>query len=74
MDDVLGPVFAAARVDWPSHIARLTNFWSGNCSAKEVTPAATIERLRAIFTDRQEAAQRGENEAAAPSEPPRPTA
>lgn len=27
MDDVLGPVFAAARVDWPHHIATLTDFW-----------------------------------------------
>jgi hemoglobin len=28
MDDRLGPVFAAAGVDWPSHIDRLTDFWS----------------------------------------------
>lgn len=27
MDDVLGPVFAAARVDWPEHISKLTDFW-----------------------------------------------
>jgi len=27
MDDRLGPVFAAAGVDWPSHIDRLTDFW-----------------------------------------------
>ena len=27
MDDLLGPVFAAAGVDWPSHIDRLTDFW-----------------------------------------------
>ena len=27
MDDRLGPIFAAARVDWPSHIDRLTDFW-----------------------------------------------
>ena len=27
MDDLLGPIFAAARVDWPSHIGRLTDFW-----------------------------------------------
>ena len=26
-DDLLGPVFAAAGVDWPSHIDRLTDFW-----------------------------------------------
>lgn len=28
MDDVLGPVFEAADVDWPRHIATLTDFWS----------------------------------------------
>ncbi len=27
MDDVLGPVFAAARVDWPGHLATVTDFW-----------------------------------------------
>lgn len=27
MDDLLGPVFAAAHVDWPQHIATLTDFW-----------------------------------------------
>lgn len=27
MDDLLGPVFAAAHVDWPHHIATLTDFW-----------------------------------------------
>lgn len=28
MDDVLGPVFHAARVDWSAHIATLVDFWS----------------------------------------------
>lgn len=28
MDDVLGPVFEAASVDWPRHIATLTDFWA----------------------------------------------
>ena len=28
MDDRLGPVFAAAHVDWPAHIAKLTDFWA----------------------------------------------
>lgn len=28
MDDVLGPVFEDARVDWPQHIATLTDFWA----------------------------------------------
>jgi hemoglobin len=27
MDDLLGPVFAAAHVDWPSHLATVTDFW-----------------------------------------------
>ncbi|MGZ6999647.1 MAG: group III truncated hemoglobin [Acidimicrobiia bacterium] len=27
MDDLLGPIFAAAHVDWPSHIATVTAFW-----------------------------------------------
>ncbi len=27
MDDVLGPVFEAAQVDWPSHLALVTDFW-----------------------------------------------
>ena len=29
MDDLLGPTFAAARVDWPEHIEKLTDFWAG---------------------------------------------
>lgn len=28
MDDLLGPVFEAAHVDWPAHIGRLTDFWA----------------------------------------------
>lgn len=28
MDDLLGPVFAAAGVDWPAHIDKLTDFWA----------------------------------------------
>jgi hemoglobin len=28
MDDLLGPVFADAHVDWPSHISTLVEFWS----------------------------------------------
>jgi hemoglobin len=28
MDDVLGPVFHAARVDWSVHIPKLVDFWS----------------------------------------------
>jgi hemoglobin len=27
MDDLLGPVFAAAHVDWPGHLATVTDFW-----------------------------------------------
>lgn len=27
MDDILGPVFSAAAVDWPGHIATVTDFW-----------------------------------------------
>jgi hemoglobin len=27
MDDLLGPVFAAAHVDWPAHLATVTDFW-----------------------------------------------
>jgi hemoglobin len=27
MDDLLGPVFAAAHVDWPHHLATLTDSW-----------------------------------------------
>ena len=27
MDDLLGPIFEAAHVDWPGHIATLTDFW-----------------------------------------------
>lgn len=27
MDDVLGPVFAAAHVDWPAHLATVSDFW-----------------------------------------------
>lgn len=28
MDELLGPVFAAAHIDWPSHIETLTDFWA----------------------------------------------
>ncbi|MGZ4807596.1 MAG: group III truncated hemoglobin, partial [Ilumatobacteraceae bacterium] len=28
MDDVLGPVFAAAHMNWNTHIATLVDFWS----------------------------------------------
>lgn len=28
MDDVLGPVFAGAQVDWSAHIPKLTDFWA----------------------------------------------
>lgn len=28
MDEVLGPIFEAAHVDWPSHIDTLTDFWA----------------------------------------------
>ena len=28
MDDLLGPIFSAAQVDWPTHIATLTDFWA----------------------------------------------
>lgn len=28
MDEVLGPVFRAAHVDWPSHIDTVTDFWA----------------------------------------------
>jgi hemoglobin len=28
MDEILGPVFSAARVNWAAHIGTLTDFWS----------------------------------------------
>ncbi len=28
MDELLGPIFSAAQVDWPSHIDTLTEFWA----------------------------------------------
>ncbi len=28
MDELLGPVFAEAHVDWPEHIETLTDFWA----------------------------------------------
>ena len=27
-DDLLGPIFEAAAVDWPAHIDKLTDFWA----------------------------------------------
>jgi hemoglobin len=27
MDDLLGPVFATAHVDWPGHLAKVADFW-----------------------------------------------
>jgi len=29
MDDLLGPVFAAAAVDWAAHVPKLVAFWAG---------------------------------------------
>ncbi len=28
VDEILGPIFAFANVDWPGHIATLTDFWA----------------------------------------------
>jgi len=28
MDDLLGPIFFAAEMDWPFHLAKLTDFWT----------------------------------------------
>jgi hemoglobin len=28
MDDLLGPIFSAAHVDWAAHLAKLTDFWA----------------------------------------------
>ena len=28
MDELLGPIFSAAHVDWPTHIDTLTDFWA----------------------------------------------
>lgn len=28
-DDLIGPIFAAAVMDWDEHIAKITDFWSG---------------------------------------------
>jgi hemoglobin len=28
VDDILGPIFTFANVDWPGHIATLTDFWA----------------------------------------------
>lgn len=28
MDELLGPIFFAAEMDWPFHLAKLTDFWS----------------------------------------------
>jgi hypothetical protein len=39
MDDVLGPVFEAAHVDWPSHIETVTALYEG--------PVADLAKARA---------------------------
>ena len=28
VDDLLGPIFDAAQIDWPAHIERITDFWA----------------------------------------------
>ena len=28
VDELLGPIFVAARLDWPIHIERITDFWT----------------------------------------------
>jgi hemoglobin len=56
MDDVLGPVFETAAVDWPSHIETLTAFWAWQLllhRGYEGNPLRAHERLQATtpFTE-----------------------
>ena len=56
MDDLLGPVFAAARVDWRAHIETLVEFWSWQLfgiRGYEGTPlrAHAPSHARTPFTD-----------------------
>ena len=56
VDDVLGPVFAAAEVDWDVHIPRLVDFWAWQLLGDERyrrNPLRAHERVHALvpFTD-----------------------
>lgn len=56
MDELLGPVFAAAHVDWPARIATLTDFWSSQLLGErsyEGNPLRAHEpsHARTPFTD-----------------------
>lgn len=55
-DDLLGPVFETADVDWPSHIATLTDFWAWQLLGQrgyEGNPLRAHEPVHAVhpFTD-----------------------
>ncbi|MGZ6979932.1 MAG: group III truncated hemoglobin [Acidimicrobiia bacterium] len=56
-DDLLGPVFDAARVDWSAHIPKLVVFWSWQLlgvRGYEGNPLRSHERLQAATPFRDE--------------------
>jgi hemoglobin len=55
-DDLLGPVFEAAHVDWPAHVAALTDFWAWQLFGErgyDGNPLRAHEPVHAVcpFTD-----------------------
>lgn len=55
-DDLLGPIFAGAHVDWPSHLDKLTDFWAWQLLGEpgyEGNPLRAHEPIDAMrpFTD-----------------------
>ena len=56
MDELLGPIFSAAHVNWDSHIATLTDFWSWQllgerCYAGQPLRAHEPAHARTPFAD-----------------------
>jgi hemoglobin len=57
MDELLGPIFARAGVDWPSHIATLTDFWSWQLLGErgyDANPLRAHEPVHRLTPFRQE--------------------
>ena len=57
MDELLGPIFASAGVDWPSHIETLTDFWAWQLLGErgyDANPLRAHEPVHARTPFRQE--------------------
>lgn len=56
-DDLLGPIFAAAHVDWPTHLDKLVDFWAWQLLAQrgyDGNPLRAHESVHALVPFRAE--------------------